>query len=348
MANRSMEKNNTSALSPSRRAWMQRGLVLGGAAMFGTAAATRAVAAAADTAWPTGPIRLVVPFPPGGSVDTVARTLGPQLATQLGQPVIIENRPGASSVMGAQHVKQSKPDGYTILLNASLQVANPVLLTTATYDALNDFVPITEIGAQPQLVVVRADGPYKTMADLVDDARKRPRHVTWAIAAFGAAGHLACALVNVQAQVDMPIIPYKGGGPALMDVMGGHVSAQIEPMASAYPHVQAGKLRALAVTSAQRLASLPDVPTVAESGFPGFDMPSWYGLWAPAGTSRAIVDKLQAETAKALKVPTVAEKLAGISFIPMGTSPDDFAKYSASELEKYRDLINKAHIKADA
>ncbi|WP_454691970.1 Bug family tripartite tricarboxylate transporter substrate binding protein [Achromobacter aloeverae] len=336
------------AISPGRRAWMRRGLALGGAAVLGTNVAARAVAATAAEAWPTGPIRLVVPFPPGGSVDTVARTLGPQLQAQLGQPVVIENRPGASSVMGAQHVKQSKPDGYTILLNASLQVANPVLLATATYDPLKDFVSITEIGAQPQLVVVRADGPYKTMADLVDDARKHPRHVTWAIAAFGAAGHLACALVNVQAKVDMPIIPYKGGGPALMDVMGGHVSAQIEPMASAYPHVQAGKLRALAVTSAQRLASLPDVPTVAESGFPGFDMPSWYGLWAPAGTPRAIVDKLYAETAEALKAPPVAERLAAISFIPMGTSPETFARYSASELEKYRDLIQKAHIKADA
>ncbi|MFC4278844.1 Bug family tripartite tricarboxylate transporter substrate binding protein [Achromobacter aloeverae] len=336
------------AISPGRRAWMQRGLALGGAAMLGVNPPARAVAATTAEAWPAGPIRLVVPFPPGGSVDTVARTVGPQLQAQLGQPVVIENRPGASSVMGAQHVKQSKPDGYTILLNASLQVANPVLLATATYDPLNDFVSITEIGAQPQLVVVRADGPYKTMGDLVEDARKHPRHVTWAIAAFGAAGHLACALVNVQAKVDMPIIPYKGGGPALMDVMGGHVSAQIEPMASAYPHVQAGKLRALAVTSAQRLASLPDVPTVAESGFPGFDMPSWYGLWAPAGTPRAIVDRLHMETAKALKVPAVAEKLAAISFIPMGTSPDAFAKYSASELEKYRDLINKAHIKADA
>ena len=297
--------------------------------------------------YPGGPIRLVVPFPPGGSVDTVARTLAPQLEKQLGQPVVIENRPGASSVIGAQHVKQSKPDGYTLLLNASLQMANPSLLTTATYDALNDFVPITEIGALPQLLVVRADSPYRTVADLVADARKRPREVQWAIAAFGAAGHLACELVNVEAKVDMPIIPYKGGGPALVDLMGGHVSAMIEPMASAYPHVQSGRLRALAVTSDQRLASLPDLPTVAESGFPGFDMPSWYGLWAPAGTPQSVVNRVQKEVLLALRDPKVAEKLASISFQSVGSSPDEFGRYASREFNKYKTLISAARIKAD-
>lgn len=297
--------------------------------------------------YPAGPIRLVVPFPPGGSVDTVARTLAPQLEKQLGQPVVIENRPGASSVIGAQHVKQARPDGYTLLLNASLQMANPSLLTTATYDAINDFVPITEIGALPQLLVVKADSPYRTVADLIADARKRPREVQWAIAAFGAAGHLACELVNVEAKVDMPVIPYKGGGPALVDLMGGHVSAMIEPMASAYPHVQSGRLRALAVTSDQRLASLPDLPTVAESGFPGFDMPSWYGLWAPAGTPPGVVSRIQKEVRLALRDPVVAEKLAGISFQPVGSSPEDFGKYASSEFSKYKTLISAARIKAD-
>jgi len=297
--------------------------------------------------YPAGPIRLVVPFPPGGSVDTVARTLAPQLEKQLGQPVVIENRPGASSVIGAQHVKQAKPDGYTLLLNASLQMANPSLLTTATYDAINDFVPITEIGALPQLLVVKADSPYRTVADLIADARKRPREVQWAIAAFGAAGHLACELVNVEAKVDMPVIPYKGGGPALVDLMGGHVSAMIEPMASAYPHVQSGRLRALAVTSDQRLASLPDLPTVAESGFPGFDMPSWYGLWAPAGTPQNVVNRVQKEVRQALRDPVVAEKLASISFQPVGSSPDEFGQYANSEFNKYIALISAARIKAD-
>lgn len=310
-------------------------------------AASPVLANTGSAAYPAGPIRLVVPFPPGGSVDTVARTIAPQLEKQLGQPVVVENRPGASSVIGAQHVKQAKADGYTLLLNASLQMANPSLLTTATYDAINDFVPITEIGALPQLLVVRADAPYKTLADLLTDARKRPREVQWAIAAFGAAGHLACELVNIEAKVEMPVVPYKGGGPALVDLMGGHVSAMIEPMASAYPHVQSGRLRALAVTSQKRLPDLPDLPTVAESGFPGFDMPSWYGLWAPAGTPRSVAERIQKEVQKALLVPSVAEKLASISFQPVASTPDDFGKYASSEFSKYKTLISASRIKAD-
>lgn len=322
----------------SRRHWLTMALAV---------AATPAWANTGTSPYPAGPIRLVVPFPPGGSVDTVARTIAPQLEKQLGQPIVVENKPGASSVIGAQHVKQAKPDGYTLLLNASLQMANPSLLTTATYDAINDFVPITEIGALPQLLVVRADGPYKTLDDLLSDARKRPREVQWAIAAFGAAGHLACELVNIEAQVDMPVVPYKGGGPALVDLMGGHVSAMIEPMASAYPHVQSGRLRALAVTSARRLPDLPDLPTVAESGFAGFDMPSWYGLWAPASTPRSVVDLIQKEVHKALQIPSVAEKLAAISFQPVASTPEEFGKYASNEFSKYKTLISAARIKAD-
>ncbi|QQX89432.1 tripartite tricarboxylate transporter substrate binding protein (plasmid) [Cupriavidus necator] len=324
----------------------RQALALCGGALALAAGAVPFASRATGT-YPSGPIRLVVPFPPGGSVDTVARTLGPQLQEQLGQPVVIENRPGASSVIGAQYVKHARPDGYTILLNASLQMANPFLLSTATYDPMKDFAPVTGIGAQPQLVLVRADGPYRTLADLLSDARKRPRELQWAIAAFGAAGHLACELLNVEAKVDMPVVPYKGGAPALVDLMGGHVSAMIEPMASAYPHEQAGRLRALAVTSDKRLQVLPSLPTVAESGFPGFDMPSWYGLWAPAGTPAAVVERLHKEMQKAIQAPAVAQKLAGISFIAQASSPNDFTRYTASELSKYKKLIAQAHIKAD-
>jgi tripartite-type tricarboxylate transporter receptor subunit TctC len=332
----------------ARRTLIRHSLLAAGCMLaFAAGTAVPGSAFAATPAYPSSPIRLVVPFPPGGSVDTVARTIAPQLQAQLGQPVVIENRPGASSVIGAQHVKGAKPDGYTILLNASLQMANPVLLTTPTYDPINDFVPITQIGAQPQLVIVRADGPYKSLAGLLEDARKRPREVQWAIAAFGAAGHLACELLNVQAKVDMPVIPYKGGGPALVDLMGGHVSAMIEPMASAYPQVKSGRLRALAVTSEHRLPGLPDLPTVAESGFPGFDMPSWYGLWAPAGTPKAVVELLSKEVHQAIQAPAVAAKLASISFVPQGTSPADFSKYAANELSKYKLLISQANIKAN-
>lgn len=341
-----IKQKEAGALVP-RRITRRHALAMCGGALTLLAGTAPFASRASNGSYPSGPIRLVIPFPPGGSVDTVARTIGPQLQEQLGQPVIIENRPGASSVIGAQYVKHAKPDGYTILLNASLQVANPVLLSTATYDPMKDFVPITGIGAQPQLVLVRADGPYRTLADLLNDARKRPRELQWAIAAFGAAGHLACELLNVEAKVQMPVVPYKGGAPALVDLMGGHVSAMIEPMASAYPHVKAGRLRALAVTSDKRLPSLPDLPTVAESGFPGFDMPSWYGLWAPAGTPEPVVDRVYRELQKAMQAPAVANKLAGIAFIPRASSPSEFTRYTASELSKYKTLIAQANIKAD-
>lgn len=317
------------------------------AACLAAASAGSIPAWAAHESYPSRPLKLVVPFPPGGSVDTVARILAPSLEAQLGQPIVVENRGGANSIIGAQHVKAAKPDGYTILLNASLQIANPALLKSANYDPINDFTPIAGIGALPQLVVVNANSPYKTVKDLADDARKHPGERTWATAALGSAGHLASELVNVQGRIKMPVIPYKGGAPALVDVMGGHVTAMVEPMASAYPHVQAGRLRALAVTSAQRLPSLPDLPTVAEGGFPDFDMPSWYGLWAPVGTPQPIVERLSQEIRNTLKEPAVVEKLSRLSFIHWGSSPAEFAKYQEREYAKYRALIKDADIHVD-
>lgn len=297
--------------------------------------------------YPARPIKFVVPFPPGGSVDAVARALAPQLQRQLGQPVVIENRAGANSVLGAQDVKRSPADGYTMLLNASLQVVNPLIMSAATYDPEKDFMPITYLGALPQLVIVSADSPYHKLQDLLADARQRPGRVQWATAAYGAAGHLAAELLKVKARVDMPIIPYKGGGPALNDLMGMHVAAMIEPMASAYPLVKGGRLRALAITSPQRLPSLPDLPTVAESGFPGFDMPSWYGLWLPAGSPQDIVERLNAEIKTAMQTPAVSSKLAAISFQPVLSSPAEFTAFVARELAMDKELVVTAKIQLD-
>ena len=208
-----------------------------------------------------------------------------------------------------------------------------------TYDALRDFAPITEIGAQPQLVLVRYDSPYQSLKDLVAAAKQKPGELTWAIAAYGAAGHLACELVNEQAGVNMEVVPYRGGGPALVDLMGGQVTAMTEPMASAYPHVQSGKLRALAVTSNKRVDALPDLPTVAEAGYAGFDMPSWYGIWAPAGTPDAVVQKVYAATQTALQDPAVIAKFKSMSFIPVGSTPAEFATFQANEYQTYDKVI---------
>ena len=320
----------------------RRALVLG---------ATCALAASMGSAWaqdyPNRAIKLVVPFPPGGSVDTVARALAPQLQQQMGQPVVIENRPGANSVLGAQSVKRSAPDGYTLMLNASLQVVNPLIMTTTTYDTDKDFTPITYVGALPQLVLVSAQSPYNTLKELLDDARKRPGQVQWATAAYGAAGHLAAELLKSKAQVNMPIVPYKGGGPALNDLIGMHVAAMVEPMASAYPQVKGGRLKALAVTTAKRLPALPDLPTVAESGFPGFDMPSWYGVWAPAGAPADIVARVNNEVRAAIAAPAVASKLASMFFQPVASSPAEFTSFIRREVDMYKELVSSAKIKLE-
>ena len=320
----------------------RRAILLAGAG----AALAAAMGPAHAQAYPARPIKLVVPFPPGGSVDTVARALQPQLQAQLNQPVVIENRPGASSVLGAQVVKRAPADGYTLLLNASLQVVNPLIMTTATYDLQKDFAPITYLGALPQLVVVSANSPYATLQDLLADARKRPGRVQWATAAYGAAGHLAAELLKLRAKVDMPIVPYKGGGPALNDLIGMHVAAMIEPMASAYPQVKGGRLKALAVTTSQRLPSLPDLPTIAET-FPGFDMPSWYGFWAPVGTPQEVIDRLHAEIKAAMQAPPVAAKLSGMFFQPAVSTPGEFATFIRRETEIYKGLVATARIKAE-
>lgn len=304
-------------------------------------------AAAYAQAYPNRAIKLVVPFPPGGSVDTVGRALQQQLQQQLGQPVVIENRPGANSVLGAQTVMRAPADGYTILLNASLQVVNPMIMTSAQYDVEKDFVPISYIGALPQLVVVGANSPYRSLQDLLGDARKRPGQVQWATAAYGAAGHLAAELLKVQAKVDMPIVPYKGGGPALNDLIGGHVSAMVEPMASAYPQVKSGRLRALAVTVPQRLPALPDLPTVAEAGYAGFDMPSWYGFWAPLGTPQAVVDRLHVEIRTAMRAPEVTARLDVMHFQAAVSTPTEFAQFLRRESDMVRGLVSTAKIRID-
>lgn len=312
-------------------------------------AAAGAMAGAARVSWAQGypdrPIKLVVPFPPGGSVDTVARALQPQLQAQLGQPVVIENRAGANSVLGAQLVKRAPADGYTILLNASLQVVNPLIMTATTYDLEKDFVPITYLGALPQLVLVSPNSPYNTLQDLLADARRRPGQVQWATSAFGAAGHLAAEMISARAKVNMPIVPYKGGAPALNDVIGMHVAGMVEPMASAYPQVKGSRLKALAVTTPKRLPVLPDLPTVAESGFAGFDMPSWYGLWAPAGTPLVIVNRLSSEIKAAMQSPAVSTRLAAMFFQPVLSSPAEFATFIRRETDVTKELVASAKIK---
>lgn len=314
---------------------------------LGLAAGTLLPQAGHAAGYPASPVRLVVPFPPGGTVDTLTRLVSQPLAGQLGQPVIVDNRGGANGTIGSKFVAQSQPDGYTLLLTASNQIINPLILKTVPYDAIQDFTAISYIGYVPQLVVVNPSFPASTFGEFLKMARAQPDRLTWATSGLGTAGHLAEELINQRGQLKMQVVPYRGGGPALTDVISGQVTAMVEPTPSALPHVLAGRLKVLAVTSPKRAAALPRVPTVAESGLPGFDLPSWYGLWGPAGLNREVVATLNGELRKALQVAAVKSRLEAISFETVAGPAEDLLGLMLRETSKYREVVRNARISID-
>lgn len=315
-------------------------VALAGAALFAGPAAH-----AQD--YPRKPIRMVIPYTPGGSIDHVGRLVADQLQRQLGQPIVIENTPGASGLLGAMNVKKAKADGYTLLFNASSQAYLPLVVAKKTYDAERDFTPIGQIGFVPLIVAVNNAVPAKTMAEFVRLAKANPGKYTWATSGLGTTSHLSEEMVNRALGLQMEIVPYKGAVPQLTDVVGGHVSAAISPMPGVTSFVQAGRLRPLAVTSKTRLASLPDVPTLAESGVPGFELLSWYGIWGPADLPAAITDKLNAEISKAVQAPSLKAKFAEMSFVPTQSSPAQFKQLIAEDLVKIGKAVKDAGIRID-
>ena len=246
-------------------------------ALLGAAVAGAQVCSADD--YPSKPIRMVIPYTPGGSIDTVGRMVADQLQRQLGQPIVIENTPGASGVLGSLNVRKAKADGYTLLFNASSQVYLPLVLAKKSYDAEKDFTPVGQIGYVPLIVAVNNDVPAKNLAEFAALARANPDKYTWATSGLGTTSHLSEEMINRALKLRMAIIAYKGAVPQLTDVIGGHVSAAVSPMPGVHSFVQAGRLRALAVTSKTRVPSMPEVPTVAENGVPGFELLSWHGIW---------------------------------------------------------------------
>lgn len=266
--------------------------------------------AMAQASFPTKPVTLVVTYPPGGGADAMARLIAPKMGEALGQAVIIENKPGAGGQIGASAVAKAAPDGYTLMLDASSFAANPALYPKLPYDSLKAFKPIGVVALFPNVVLVNANFPAKNVSELIATARKAKDAVSYASSGNGSAQHLAGALFESAAKVDMVHIPYKGGGPALNDVIGGQVPLFFGNLASTLQHVQAGKLRALAVTSAKRANALPDVPTLAEAGVPGSEIYEWNAIFAPAGTPDAVVDKLSDALIKAMDHPEVKARLA--------------------------------------
>lgn len=298
--------------------------------------------------YPSRTVSLVVPYPPGGSVDGVARIIAQKLTETMGQNFIVENRAGgAGGIVGANYVAKSAPDGYTMLLTASIHVVTPFLHKSVPYDVVTDFTPITLVASGPLVVSTAPNVPANTLKELFDLVRKDPTKYTFATSSFGSAGHLAVELLKRDAGVDTPVIAYKGAGPALTDLMGGQVQLMADPILSSLPLAKAGKIKALAITSMTRVAIAPEIPTIAESGMTGFEFASWYGLWGPKNMPADLVIKIQSEVAKFVRQPEVKKQFATLGFEPIGSTPEYFAKYIKDEMEKYQKIIKDAKIKVE-
>jgi tripartite-type tricarboxylate transporter receptor subunit TctC len=298
--------------------------------------------------YPTRTVAVIVPFPPGGSVDGVARIIVDRLNQSVGAHFIVENRAGgASGNVGASVVAKADPDGYTLLLTASVQVVNPFLYKNVPFDVVKDFTPITLIAAGPLIVSTTPSVPAKNLKEFFDLVRKNPQKYTFATTSVGSASHLVIELLKREAGVDTLVIAYKGTGPALNDLMSGQIQLLADPMLSSLPLAQSGSIKALAVTSLKRQATAPQIPTVDESGFPGFEFVSWYGLWGPKDLPADITAKLQMNIAKILAQPDVKQRLSVLGFDAIGSTPDYFAKFIDREMAKYGKIIHDANIKAE-
>ena len=298
--------------------------------------------------YPTKPIRLIVPFPPGGGNDVIARVIAQKLGERLGQQVIVDNRAGANGIVGLQALMQSPPDGYTLAVGAAGPLAvNPSLYDKLPYDPLKDFSPITNMVNYPLLLVVHPSVPVKTTQDLINLAKAKPKQLYFASPGSGNSGHLAGELLNSMANVQTVHVPYKGQGPALSDLISGQVQMLYSSIPSVLPQVKSGQLNALAVGSAKRVPSLPDIPTISESGVPGYEAYSWVGMVAPAKTPKDIVNRLNREIVDILKQKDVSEKLNQQGALPVGDSPEQFGAYIKTEIEKWGAVVRAANIKAD-
>jgi tripartite-type tricarboxylate transporter receptor subunit TctC len=306
-----------------------------------------AAAAAAAQEWPAKPVRFIVPYPPGGGTDVIARILQPRLAEALGQTIVIENRGGAGGAVGTEAAAKSPPDGYTFLFTLSSHTINP-LLYKLNYDVERDFAPVTLIVSVPQLVAANPSSPLKTMRDVVATAKAHPGRLHFASVGNGTPSHIAGELLKLKAGIDIVHVPYKGGGPAVADTIGGQVWLLFVTMPAAMSHVRAGKLRALAVTTLKRNPGAPEIPTVAEAlGIADYEVDSWYAMFAPAKTPPAIIARMQREVARVIELPDVKQKLLEQGGDTVGSSPEALDRVVRGELKKWAELIREAKIKLD-
>jgi tripartite-type tricarboxylate transporter receptor subunit TctC len=315
--------------------------------LFGLFALLIVGSPAAQTTYPEKPIRMVVGFPPGSAPDTVARLLGQQFVQALGKPIVVDNAAGAAGNIATERVAKAAPDGYTLGLLATAQIVfNPSLYKLA-YDPVKDFAPVSLVAVSPNVLVVHNAVPAKSVKELVALAKAQPGGLTFASSGSGSANHMAAELLKSVAGLDIRHIPYKGLTAAIPDLLGGRVTMMFIPTSTVLPLVREGKLRALAVTSLRRSSAAPELPAIAESGYPGFEVTAWFGLLAPARTPATIVHKLYLETVKALALPDLRTKFAGLGLEGIGNSPDEFAAVIKAEIPKWAKVIKDAGIKAD-
>lgn len=304
--------------------------------------------AQAAPAWPTKPIRYIVPFSPGGVSDGVARLMAEQLSTRLGQSVIVENKPGVSGLVGTQQVARAEPDGYTVMGGTiTTHAVNPFFIKSLGYDPVKDFVPVSLVGMVSNALVVRADSRFNTVQDVIDAARADPDGLTYGSAGAGTSQHLSGELFQSISKTRMRQIIYKGGSQAMVDLIGGQIDVIFETVAAARPMIDAKRVKVLGVTSAKPLADLPGVKPLAEQGLPGFEMQSWQGIFAPAGTPAPIVAKMATEIAAVVKLPEVQAKLLQLGVQPDGRDSAAFATFQLAEIEKWRTVIKDAGIKSE-
>ena len=316
------------------------------AALIAVVAALHA-APAPGQAWPQKAIRIIVPVPPGGGNDTLARIVAQKISDSVRQPVVIDNRPGGNTTIGTAALAKSPPDGYTLLSAPSAHTVNPVLFKSLPYDPIRDFTPVAGVASTPLFCAVHPSLPVRSVKDLVALAKARPGELTYASPGNGTSGHLAAELFKSVAGVKMVHVPYKGGSQAAADLVGGHVLVMFPTLQSAMAYVTSGRMRAFAVTSAKRSILAPDLPTMAEAGLPGVEIGSWFALLAPAGTPKEAVARLDAEVKSALQAPDVAERLRGLGYESFYMPSDELGAFLKSDLEKWTKVIRAAGIRAD-
>ena len=313
------------------------------AAMLAAAALT----CHAQGTYPAKPVRLVSPSSAGGGSDIIARILAPKLAERLGQQVIVENRPGAGTVIGSDHVAKAAPDGYTLLAGLSTLATNPALIKKMPYDAVRDLAPISQVAQSPNVLVVHPSIPVRSVKELIAFVRARPGQLTFASAGVGTNPHMTFELFRSMAKLDAVHVPYKGSAPAITDLVGGHVAMMSATALTGIPQIRAGRLRGLGVTSAKRSASAPELPTLHEAGVPGYEATQWYGVLAPAATPPEIVKRLHAEIVEILKLPDVKERLAADGAEPVGDTPEAFGKFIRAEIAKWAKVARDAGIQPE-